>query len=200
MNRLVPPVVFVAFALGLMGHNPRGQAAQLDWIRQFGTTGEDLGFKSVSGDDLGYVFFSGKTSGSLGRPNLGLDDAFLSKFDVHGNRLWVRQFGSEGSDQANAVAADGLGGAYVVGLVTDKSFVFTKSFIFKYDANGNQTWSREIGLWGFSLVADSLGHLYVAGQIFESESYGDVAVAKYDSAGGLLWARHFGDPGTDVAI
>ena len=38
----------------------------------------------VSADGLGNVYISGYTDGSLGGPNAGGDDAFVSKYDAAG--------------------------------------------------------------------------------------------------------------------
>ena len=58
--------------------------AHFQWTRQLGTSAADQSH-GVSADGLGNVYISGYTTGSLGGPNAGGDDAFVSKYDAAGN-------------------------------------------------------------------------------------------------------------------
>ncbi|MCX5672099.1 MAG: SBBP repeat-containing protein, partial [Planctomycetota bacterium] len=89
-------------------------SGDLLWTRQFGTDKEDYS-SGVFADDLGNVYISGWTKGSLGGPNAGSHDAFLAKYDASGSPLWIIQIGSSGGDYAEAVSADGLGRVYIAG-------------------------------------------------------------------------------------
>ena len=53
----------------------------LEWTQQFGTSGTDYGWP-ISADGLGNVYISGTTTGSLGGPNAGLSDAFVTKIST----------------------------------------------------------------------------------------------------------------------
>jgi hypothetical protein len=68
-------------------------AGNLQWTKQLGTANDDVSI-GVSADGLGNVYISGVTYGSLGGPNAGLTDAFVSKYDAAGNLQWTRQLGS----------------------------------------------------------------------------------------------------------
>src|SRR5690606_17400978 len=58
-------------------------AGNLQWTRQLGTSVRDYSY-GVSADDLGNVYISGSTRGSLDGPNAGDYDAFVSKDDAAG--------------------------------------------------------------------------------------------------------------------
>ncbi|MBA4104445.1 MAG: hypothetical protein C0485_01715 [Pirellula sp.] len=91
------------------------------WTQQLGTGASDKGL-DVSTDALGNAFLSGETMGSLGGPQLGAGDAFLSSFAAAGTLQWTRQLGSVSPgipDDASGVAADGTGGAYIAGTTFD---------------------------------------------------------------------------------
>jgi hypothetical protein len=62
-------------------------AGNFQWSRQLGTSSFDGVDESygVSADGLGNVYISGYTHGSLGGPNAGEYDAFVSKYDAAGN-------------------------------------------------------------------------------------------------------------------
>jgi hypothetical protein len=56
-------------------------AGDLLWTQQIGTPGDDESL-SIALDSMGNAYFTGRTDGSLGRPNTGDDDVFLAKFTV----------------------------------------------------------------------------------------------------------------------
>ena len=64
-------------------------------------------------DGLGNLYVSGDTGGSLGGPNQGLRDAFLSQYDATGTLQWTRQLGSSGNETVDSVAADALGNVFI---------------------------------------------------------------------------------------
>ena len=72
------------------------------WTRQFGTSVNDQMF-SAAADSSG-VYVSGITEGAFpGNSQLGVGDAFIRKYDVNGNELWTRQFGTPGPDNAKSL-------------------------------------------------------------------------------------------------
>ena len=54
------------------------------WTQQLGTSKEDAGY-GVAVDAVGSALVIGTTSGSLGGPNAGGNDAFLAKYSAEGN-------------------------------------------------------------------------------------------------------------------
>ena len=146
-------------------------AGVLRWTRQFGTSSYDS-INAVSADGLGNVYVSGETDGSLDGPNAGMTDAFVSKFNWTGARLWTRQFGTSSPEYGWGVSADGLDGVYVTGA-TYGSLAGPQAgkgdaFITKYDPNGNLLWSLQLGTddrdWSLGAAADGLGNVYIAGE------------------------------------
>ena len=84
------------------------------WTRQFGTPSSDeaLGVSVYSSG----VYVSGRTEGSFaGKTSSGGVDAFVRKYDVTGNEVWTRQFGTPAGDGAFGVSVDSTG-AYAAGL------------------------------------------------------------------------------------
>jgi len=179
------------------------------WTRQFGTSSFDVAFGVAA--DAGGVYVAGRTFGTLpGQTSAGLHDAFVRKYDSEGNELWTRQFGSSSTDTASGVAAD-VGGVYVAGssegtLPGQTSAGSTDVFVRKYDAEGNELWTRQFGTSSSDLalgVAADAGGVYVAGwtggTLLGQTSAGDydAFVRKYDSEGNELWTRQFGTSSSD---
>lgn len=186
----------------------------LQWTRQFGTSADDVSL-GVSADGLGNVYISGYTLGSLGGPNVGLPDAFVSKFDASGTLQWSRQFGTSADDTSFGVSADGLGNVYIsgrtFGSLGGPNAGGNDAFVAKYDASGTLQWSRQLGTSADDISngvsADGLGNVYIAGGT--SGSLGgpnaggqDAFVSKYDVSGTLQWTRQLGknvESGQDVS-
>ena len=110
--------IFVTIVLGHMSM-ARSAEPTVEWIRQFGTSLFDHS-TGVSADGLGNVYISGSTYGSLGGPNAGTQDAFVSKYDSNGSLLWTQQLGASGWDYSSGVSADRQGNVWVSGF-TDNS-------------------------------------------------------------------------------
>jgi hypothetical protein len=160
----------------------------LQWTRQFGTSGSDVGTSGwdvvygMTTDHLGGVYLTGSTEGDIdaGGPgsHYGSRDAFLAKYDSAGGRQWIRQLGSLYGDEAYGVAADGAGGVYIAGYtgsdmdgVGPGPFGEGDGFLSKFDAvTGNLQWTRQYGtsrgeFLGSSrggIAADGLGGIFVA--------------------------------------
>jgi len=84
------------------------------WTRQLGS-GEVDSSLGLSADGAGNVFIAGYTRGSLGGPNAGEQDAFVSKYDTDGNLLWTLQIGTSELEYAYGVTVDTMGNAYLTG-------------------------------------------------------------------------------------
>jgi hypothetical protein len=145
-------------------------AGTLQWSRQLETSGSDIGY-GVSADGLGNVYFSGFTSGSLGGPNAGSSDAFVSKYDAAGTLQWSRQLGTIVNDESRGVSADGLGNVYIsgrtFGSLGGPNAGSSDAFVSKYDAAGNFQWTQQLGTsaidFSYGVSADGLGNIYFSG-------------------------------------
>lgn len=172
------------------------------WTDYLGTS-RDTRSRAVSADRLGHVYISGYTQDSLGGPNAGGYDAFVSKYDSEGNVLWIRQFGTGVSDEATGVSADGLGNVYVSGFTFGSlggpNAGFEDAFVSKYDSAGNLLWTRQFGTMSrdssLGVSADALGNAYVSGRIDGYQAGRDywwaykAFVSKYNPEGNLLWTH-----------
>ncbi len=220
---------------GAMGQAPAGQGdvflRKYDsegnevWTRQFGTPGLDtVGGFAV---DATGVYVGGRTYGTLtDQLSAGAADAFLRKYDVNGNEVWTRQFGTPSDDTVSGIALDGSG-VYVVGsfgdglrrydldgnvvwskpgqavraIAADRSGVYLAGgyALRKFDANGNLAWTRPLDSSSAVEAATvDASHLYLVGfTVVGSES--DAYLRVYDLDGNLLSADTFGSLSIDIA-
>lgn len=170
----------------------------IEWLKQFGTSENDRD-GGIAVDSAGNVYMVGETSGTF--PNQtyfgGGADMFIAKYNSAGNQVWVRQFGTSGTDDgitedSMGIAIDSFGNIYVTGN-TDWS-----ANIAKYDSEGNQKWFKLIynGTWrGDEIaVAESSGEVFIYVTGYGSFGFGlcDAFIAKFDSNGNQIWLKGFG--------
>jgi hypothetical protein len=193
-------------------YSPNGNVL---WTSQFGTTTVDFGM-AVAVDAAGNAVVAGYTDGALRGTNAGHADAFIRKFDPTGKVLWTRQFGTDLSDFASAVAVDGTGAIIVAGS-TYGSLKGTKAgdgdaFVRKYTADGAHVITRQFGTvsgdHAMGVAVDEEDNYYVvggtAGDLAGEVGAGDVFIRKHTSGNAVAWTRQFGttafDQGNAVAV
>jgi hypothetical protein len=188
-----------------------GWNGQLVWSRQLGTAGQETAYAVKTDDDLN-VYVTGTTNGNLTRANAGGDDLFLAKFDPHGNKQFVTQWGSAGNDVPMGIDVTEFGTLTVVGF-TNGSLAYDNQggndvFVAQYGKNGQQLWSRQLGSKGnemaYGVSIDKDGTIYVAGSndtAIHGGHFGgqDAFLAKYYANGDRAWIRHLGTTSNDRA-
>ncbi len=184
-------------------------AGDFVWAKQLGGTSDELAY-DVAVDAGGDVCTVGRFSGTAdfdpgpGTYNLTAGagiEAFVSKLDSTGNFVWARKPGV--ALTAYAVAVDGSGAMYVVGI----------SFVSKLSATGSVLWTKPTGGGGLGAAVDVGGNVYTVGNFSGTRDFdpgpgtyyltaagvSDACVSKLDSAGNFLWARQLGGTGTAEA-
>ena len=82
-------------------------------------------------------------------------------------------------------------------------------FVAKYDSEGNQLWSRQLGTpmadVGVAVISDYRGNIYLAGVTqeysMEISVPGDgMCLIKFDDLGQELWSRQFGSAGEEAVV
>ncbi|MEW6470257.1 MAG: T9SS type A sorting domain-containing protein [Bacteroidota bacterium] len=165
-------------------------------------------------------------SSTLTNAGPGFPDIFFVKYDAAGNVIWATREG--GGDNDHAVWASRVvnGEVYITGHYHSASFTVGSTtlnnsgmgdvFVMKYDTAGTVMWSKSHGGsdndFAYSVLADAAGNAWACGMYMSAGvSFGpysltnaaagneDVFIAKYDSAGAVLWAGSYGGPGDDFA-
>ena len=143
------------------------------WTRLIGTSSDDS-IQGITYGDQDFIYVSGQTYGSLDdQINAGSEDAFISKFDSDGNKIWTTLFGgSSDADYPHNIVAGSNDSLFVTGYTkSDFSNQINNGqediFIAEFNTEGNQQWIELIGTptldVGHSLTVDENGFLYITG-------------------------------------
>lgn len=160
------------------------------------------------------VYVVGSTNGVLATPAAGGTDIFVRKYDANGNVVWTKQFGSNTTDQGNAVAVDATG-VYVAGDTTgtftgqSKAGGLWDEFAAKFDLDGNQKWIHQFGTnredAAYGVAVDPTGAYFVglsdAAALPGQTALGgnDSWVRRFDPDGNVISTRQFGVNSHDEA-
>ncbi len=158
-------------------------------------------------DASGSAYICGATSSSVGEAPAGGGDVWIAKYGPNGNQLWLDQLGTASSDGPSGLGVDAFGNVYIGGSTHtamepgDPHLGLTDGWLAKYSPSGQLLWLNNIGGAGHEAVldvaADAFGNVYICGHTtgnlgLSNAGGNDVFVAKYSTAGSLLWIRQFG--------
>jgi Beta-propeller repeat len=164
------------------------------WIRLLGGAGSTHTNGSTNGygiipDGQGNVFVTGYTNVNDldGQPKKGYEDAFVVKYDSHGNKLWTRRLGGgntydNGTTEGRRIISDAQGNVYIAGSTNAVALdgeirgPDQNVFLVKYDSSGTKQWLRFLNVHGFA--TDSTGNMYLH---LEAPS----RVVKFDNDGNI---------------
>ena len=184
------------------------------WVRLLGTNRNDVAYALTTGSD-GAIYVAGVAEGSLdGQSTFGGADAFISKYDSNGNKLWTRLLGSGSEEVAYALTTGPDGAIYVGGYSTgildgQGNSGNRDAFLAKFNPDGSKVWTRVLGTtsqdyaWGLTTSTD--GSILIAGvtggnldgQI--NRGGNDVFITKYNTNGVKVWTRVLGTNADDEA-
>ena len=202
-----------------------------------GSANEHAG--GIAVDPSGAAYIAGGTAstnfplaGAIQSTNHGAQDAFVTKLSASGGALSYSTYlggsGTIASEQANGIAVDAGGNAYVAGVTNSADFPVTSgvlqtqfkgvsdAFVAKLNPTGGAlVYSTYLGGsdldWGSAIGIDSSGNAYVAGYTSSGDlpqsnptqpGFGglyDAFVAKLNSTGNALgFSTWFGGGGSDI--
>ena len=182
-----------------------------EWTRLLGSTSHDVAF-SIKTDSEGSIYIAGYTEGNLDdQSNSGGRDAFLSKYNSSGSKIWTRQLGTPGEDIAYSVDISPDGSIFIAGetqgnLDSNTNSGGKQAFLSKYDSNGSKIWTKQAEqsiAYSLSVGADE--SIYIAGNTWGdldgniNSGSDDGFLRKYKSDGTSVWTKLIGESAADIA-
>jgi uncharacterized delta-60 repeat protein len=195
----------------LTKYNPDGTKV---WTKLLGTISTDWANAITTGAD-GSIYISGYTAGNLdGQINSGNYDAFLTKYNANGTKIWTRLIGTSSNDLAFALTTGKDGSIYVSGETRGNLDGQINSgnydtFLTKYDPNGTKLWTKLLGTnavdVAFATTTGIDGAIYISGRTEYNldgqinQGGNDAFLTKYNSDGTKAWTKLFGASGEEYA-
>jgi gliding motility-associated-like protein len=158
------------------------------WGTYYGAEGGSLGL-SVCSDLNGNVYLAGTMHGvnnnnfsKSGHQNLygGGNDAYLVKFNTHGQRQWCTYYGGSGDETGQSVCSDKSGNIFLAGGTSSSNNIsngghqdtfgggnYGDAFLVKFNGNGIRQWStyyggvENEGLYSAAVCTDPLDNIYL---------------------------------------
>ncbi len=174
------------------------------WVNRYNGQGDYSDrFTAVLTDVSGNVFLAGSTV--LSGNN---QDVLLVKLDANGNTIWRNIYNApaSGVDSALAMTMDANGNIYITGYAKFNTSA-TDIVTIKYNSLGVIQWVVNYGYTtdqyeqGNSIVVDSIGNVYIAGQSDPDSTTtvsDDYVVIKYNSAGVQQWVQRTNGTGNGI--
>ena len=187
----------------------------VQWTKLLGTTQTDRAHALTTGLD-GSIYVSGLTTGNLdGQTNNGNADAFLTKYNPDGSKVWTKLLGSASEEVAYALTT-GLDGSIYVSGFTDGSLDGQinrgqhDAFLTKYNPDGSKVWTKLLGSTS-QVIAQALttgldGSIYVSGQTnvsLDGQPYNggvDAFLTKYNPDGSKVWTKLSGSANYEIGL
>jgi len=180
------------------------------WQKVFGGT-NNATFNAITiAEDGNYTVVGSSTSTDgdmIGLNNgvAGTADAIIVKYDVSGNVVWKKAFGTSENDKFNEITKTSDNNYIAVG----SSGNLENGLIVKFNSIGNVVWQKSFGgsdtdiFWG---VSEGISGYIVVGETLSSDGdlpttssgYIDAIIIKYDTAGTVLWKKPFGGSDDDL--
>ncbi len=193
------------------------------WVRA-GITGSHCNGQAVAVDEAGNSWVAGRMYGTVdfGTTNFasygGTWDGFLARYSSSGSLLWVRSAGGYSTDEAQAIAIDSSGSAYVHGFYNGTAYFDStnlnavtgnEGFVAKYDTNGTVVWAIRCGGGGpatwAGVAVDAQQNIYASGTFNGQGTFGNTNISsvggynpfvmKLNPSGEMIWVRTFGGRG-----
>ncbi len=163
--------------------NLYGKSNESFWYATFGST--VVNFLILGTDSSGNIYASATSA--------------VFKWDRDGALIWARNVSGP---FINGGWIDASGNVYLAGAYYSSNYY---GWLAKLDTSGTLQWQRSLNgsgqeIW-YNAAVDASGNVYVAGYSTSSGGSGnaDALIAKYNSAGTLLWQRSIGGSGNEYA-
>ncbi|MBW4658040.1 MAG: SBBP repeat-containing protein [Drouetiella hepatica Uher 2000/2452] len=120
------------------------------WDQTIATSAAEYA-RGIAVDGSGNVYITGETEGTLpGQTSAGGTDGFVAKYSATGTQQWLKQFGTAGLDESQAIATSETGYVFLTGETTGGIFG-------NPSAGGSDAWIAAFGTDGSLAVSTQVG-------------------------------------------
>lgn len=210
------------FFLLVLSFTSFGQSPTLTWQKTYGGSGDEFAHDMEPTPDGGYILCGTSksndfdVSGHHGSPNV--NDCWIVKIGVNGEKEWAKTFGGSGEDVAKSVIPTSDGGYAVAGYTrsTDGDVTGnlggTDMWVLKLDESGGLDWQKTLGGSGLdeaSAILESTLGLMVLGTTYSHDGHStsnhpgndsDILLVVVDMDGSPLASTCFGGSNGETGL
>ncbi len=200
---------------------------EVDWIKNFGGSGEETARAIISTSDGGYAVlgFSNSSDGDITDKTTNVNDYWLLKLDADGSIQWSKTYGGSKDDRGQSLVQTLDGGYVVTGYAMSddgdgsNNEGFHDNWVLKLDASGTILWEKSYGFSGHDHSYDILqtqdgGFFFVGflditsaradgytekGNSLTRHGVGEFWGTKIDVQGNVQWRKYYGGTNNDRA-
>lgn len=166
----------------------------LQWTRTFGGSGTDVGRSVVETADRGFAICGSTQSFSTGETKM-----LLVRTDDAGHELWSRIYGGTLDDDGRSVVETDNGDFLLGGATGSFGGGNRDIWLVKVDAEGEQIWSRTVGIssafdWASCAVETSDGGAFAVGHgDLHGRELLNMQMVRTDGNGDTVWQSRLGE-------
>ena len=168
-------------------------AGTIEWDKSIGSMGDEEAYAIQQTIDGGYILIGMSDSDDFFGENIGDDDILIVKLDNTGNILWVKRYGTIGTDRGHSIKQTSDGGYIASGFRANGGIWVVKlNDNGDLDANWSNTTFGGAQAWWAEQTSD--GGYIVTGH------YGltpDLKVIKLDPSSNVEWQYTYGGTNAD---
>jgi prepilin-type N-terminal cleavage/methylation domain-containing protein len=186
----------------------------VSWKKTFGGTGWDT-YYAVASQANGYIAVGHGASANGDLTGLSNYGAIIVKYDLNGNIVWKKTYGSGSIYNYFMGVVDTTDGCITVGsnvTTTGDLAGLNKggadATVVKYDLNGNIVWKKNFGGSGYdwfeSIYSTAGGYIAIGNSTSNdynlrdlNKGKNDATIAKYDTNGNIVWNKNYGGSSDD---
>ena len=200
---------------------------ELDWVKNFGGSGNESAQAIIKTDDGGYAIlgYTSSINGDVSTKTEEENDYWFLKFDGNGNLQWNKTYGGSKDDIGQSLSQTKDGGYVLTGYSmssdgdVSNNEGFHDNWILKLDAQGVLEWQSSYGFSGHDhsydiLEASQGGYFFTGflditsaradgntekGNSLTSHGVGEFWGTKIDENGSVQWRGYFGGTNNDRA-
>ena len=200
---------------------------ELDWVKNFGGSGNESAQAIIKTDDGGYAIlgYTSSINGDVSTKTEEENDYWFLKFDGNGNLQWNKTYGGSKDDIGQSLSQTKDGGYILTGYSmssdgdVSNNEGFHDNWILKLDAQGVLEWQSSYGFSGHDhsydiLEASQGGYFFTGflditsaradgntekGNSLTSHGVGEFWGTKIDENGSVQWRGYFGGTNNDRA-
>jgi hypothetical protein len=176
------------------------------WQKILGNFNTRVAAQDCCVDSSGNLYWIGTAYGTAGQPtgNLagGVEDIYFGKYDVSGNKVFVKKLYSSAGSSSAIEFGEGIGYSAVDNTIVitgrisrwnGASLTSNNCMLAKFNTDGSLVWRKNyyptIGaqLYGKGVDVDSSGNIYISA-VNQSDNVGNTLMA-LDSSGNIRWSK-----------